>query len=252
MNPINLAGKVAIVTGAGKGIGREVAFAIAENDGMPVVVDIDRQSAETTAREIAAITGQAPCFQIADMSEVGAVEAMVDAVYKQFGKIDILVNNAGILDNSLIEELEEEQWDRVIDINLKSAFFCSKFVYSHMKESGSGQIVNIASVAGRMGGHSVGCAYAASKAGIIGMTKNFARKCAPYGIGVNAVAPGTVESDMSRQFTPEQLERLYANIPMKRLGTPKEIANAVVFLASGASAFITGAVIDVNGGMHMD
>jgi 3-oxoacyl-[acyl-carrier protein] reductase len=244
-------GKVVIVTGAARGIGRVIAQTLAENGALPVVVDIDEQAAGQAAAELAGVTGKEPAYRAADLTDVSAVKAMVDSVYHTYGEIDALVNNAGILDSASIEELEEEQWDRVIDCNLKSAFFCSKFVYRYMKEQGYGRIVNVASVAGRMGGIGAGCAYAASKGGMIGMTMNFARKCAPFGVCVNAVAPGTVESGMSAGFTPEQAERIYATIPMRRFAALSEIASAALFLASDASSYMTGAVLDVNGGMFM-
>lgn len=251
MNPFSMDGHIVIVTGAAQGIGRAIAQGLAENGAIPVIADINGEAAAKAAAELAQLIGKEPCYYAVDLTNAAAVQLMAENIFEKFGRIDALVNNAGILDNSLIEELEEESWDRVIDCNLKSAFFCSKYVYKYMKEQGRGHIVNVASVAGRMGGHSVGCAYAASKGGMIGMTMNFARKSAPFGVCVNAVAPGTIESGMSADFTPEQSERLFSNIPMRRFGGLNEIANAVIFLACDASSYMTGAVVDVNGGMFM-
>jgi len=231
--------RTVIVTGAAQGIGEAIAKAFAENGDLPIILDINQPGDKESI------------WYRVDLTDAKAVKQAVEDIAKKYGKIDVLVNNAGILDNSTIEELEEDHWDRVIDCNLKSAFFCSKYVYEHMKSAGKGNIVNVASVAGRMGGISVGCAYAASKGGLIAMTMNFARKAAPFGVSVNAIAPGTVESGMALNFTPEQTQRLAAAIPMKRFAKLSEIAKAVLFLSSDASAYMCGAVLDVNGGMYM-
>ncbi|MCL2580514.1 MAG: 3-oxoacyl-ACP reductase FabG [Oscillospiraceae bacterium] len=251
MHGFGMDDKIAVITGAAQGIGRAIAQAFAESGALPVVVDINESAAKNAAEELSATTGKEPAWYAADLTDVAAVKQMVGDIVKQHGQVDVLVNNAGILDNSLIEELDEDHWDKVIDCNLKSAFFCSKYVYEHMKAAGKGHIVNVASVAGRMGGHSVGCAYAASKGGMIGLTMNFARKAAPFGVCVNAIAPGTVESGMALDFTPEQTERLHAAIPTRRFGKLSEIASATLFLGSDASSYMCGAVLDVNGGMHM-
>ena len=251
MDALNLKGKFVIVTGSAQGIGKSIAQAFAENGAMPIVVDINEGASEITAKELAKITGKEPAWHCADLTNVSSVKKMINSIAEKYGRIDILVNNAGILDNSTIEELEEDHWDRVIDCNLKSAFFCSKYAFEHMKAVGKGHIVNVASVAGRMGGISAGCAYAASKGGMIGLTMNFARKAAPFGVSVNAIAPGTVESGMALNFTPEQTQRIASAIPMRRFAKLCEIASAVLFLSSDSASYMCGAVLDVNGGMHM-
>jgi 3-oxoacyl-[acyl-carrier protein] reductase len=165
--------------------------------------------------------------------------------------LDILVNNAGILSTASAETITEAEWDRVMNINVKSAMFASREALRHMKTQGWGRIVNISSIAGRNGGVSSGCAYSASKAALFGLTMCLAGKTAANGITVNAVAPGTTQSDMVKKFTDDEFSKALSTIPMGRLGLPEEIAETVAFLVSDASAFITGAIIDVNGGMFM-
>jgi len=251
MDVFSVEGKVVIVTGSAQGIGKEIAKAFAENKALPVVVDIKKAEAENTAKELAEITGKEPVWYAVDLTNVSEIKRFIDDVVARFGKIDVLVNNAGILDFSQIEDLEEEQWDRVIECNLKSVFFCSKYTFEKMKAAGKGRIINVASVAGRMGGISAGCAYAASKGGMIALTMSFARKAAPFGVSVNAIAPGTVEKGMSSNFTPEQSRKVFDTIPMQRFAKLSEIAYATLFLATDASSYMCGAVLDVNGGMYM-
>jgi 3-oxoacyl-[acyl-carrier protein] reductase len=175
----------------------------------------------------------------------------VAAVAREFGRVDVLVNNAGILHTTAIAAITEAEWDRILAVNLKGAFFLSQQVLPHMQARGWGRIVNVASVAGRMGGYGSGLAYSASKAGLIGLTMGMARHVAEFGITVNAVAPGTTRSPIVAQFSSEQLEALRQRIPVRRLGEPKDTAAVVGFLASDEAGFITGAVVDVNGGMFM-
>lgn len=242
--------RVAIVTGGAKGIGRSIALTFAEKGIIPVIADIDSDNAQKVADEIRQKGISAEGYEI-DVSNVDHIAQMVDSVYKRFNQIDILVNNAGILSKASIEDLDEKEWDRVMDINVKSAMFCSKHVIKHMENQKWGRIINISSLAGRMGGFSTGCAYSTSKAAILGMTMCIARKVAGSNITVNAVAPGTTESEMAKGFTNEELAKFKQTIPVGRLGKPENIAETVSFLASDDASFITGAVIDVNGGMFM-
>lgn len=242
--------RVAIVTGAARGIGRAIALALAEHGVIPVAVDIDADGAQRVVAEIAQMGVAAASYPV-DVSNVEQVTAMVDDVARQYGHVDILVNNAGVLSTAAIEELDEAEWDRVMNINVKSAVFATQQVLKYMRRQGWGRIVNISSLAGRMGGISAGCAYSTSKAALLGMTMCIARQVAPHHITVNAIAPGTTESAILQGFTPEQVRKLAASVPVGRLGKPEDVARTVVFLASEAADFITGAVIDVNGGMFM-
>jgi len=186
-----------------------------------------------------------------DVSQYEDVVRLVGDTVAQFGRLDILVNNAGVLSNTAYDELSEAEWDHVLDTNLKSAMFAAREALRPMQAQGWGRVISISSLAGRSGGVSVGPAYVASKAGLIGLTRHLAKIAARRGVTVNAVAPGTTETDIVKQFTEEQTQAIFEAIPVGRLGKPEEIAATVAFLASDAAAFITGAVIDVNGGMYM-
>lgn len=242
--------RVAIVTGAGQGIGKAIAMSFHKKGACLAIVDLNPDIAEKTASEINAAGGRAFAFQ-ADVSRVDDIKKMVEAVIAAFGRIDILINNAGILHKTPIEDITEDEWDRIMAINLKSVFFVTQQALPYMKERGYGRIVNISSLAGRMGGYANGVAYSASKAGIIGLSRAFATRLAQFGITVNAVAPGTTETDLIKQLPKENIEMLKQSIPMKRLGKPENIADTVAFLASDEAEFITGAVIDINGGIYM-
>ncbi len=242
--------KVAIITGSARGIGRAAALALAKKGIIPVVVDIDAEEAAQVVEEIAQLGITTTSFCV-DVSCIEGIVHMIDAVAKQFGHVDILVNNAGILSTGTIGELEEAEWERVMNINVKSIAFASQQAYVYMKKQNWGRIINISSVAGRMGGYSAGCAYATSKAAIHGMTFSMARSAAAHHVTVNAIAPGPIETDILKGFTPEQVRNLELTIPVRTLGKPENIAETIVFLASEAAGFITGAVIDVNGGIFM-
>lgn len=242
--------KVAIVTGAGQGIGKAIVLTFAKEGGIVVIVDANAQTAREVELEVVAAGGRALSFAL-DVSDVGGLKVMVEHVVDQFGTVDILVNNAGILHSTKIEDITEHEWDRMMNVNLKSAFFASQQVLPHMKKQKQGRIINMASLAGRMGGYANGVAYSASKAGMIGLTMAIARRVAEFNITVNAVAPGTTESDIIKQFSSEQQESLRKLIPLQRLGKTQNIADVVAFLASDKAEFITGATIDINGGMFM-
>jgi 3-oxoacyl-[acyl-carrier protein] reductase len=246
---LSLTDKVALVTGAAQGIGKAVALLLARNGADLIVSDINLEKAEETAKEIQAIGRRAVAIKV-DVASLGDVEQMVEAVLEHFGHIDILINNAGITRDRLILRMTEEDWDAVLNINLKGTFHCTKVVIRHMSKQRNGRIVNIASVVGEMG--NAGQAnYSASKAGVIGFTKTIAREFAQRGINVNAIAPGYIETPMTEALPEKAKEELKRVIPMERLGRPEDVAEAVLFLVSEASSYITGQVLNVNGGIYM-
>lgn len=242
--------KIAIITGAGQGIGKAIALEFAKEGAIPVIVDINAKTAGEVESEVKALGVKSMSIQV-DVSNVNEIKSMVEKVVQQFCTVDILVNNAGILHSTLIEDITEQEWDRMMNINLKSVFFVSQQVLPFMKKQRQGRIINMTSLAGRMGGYANGVGYSATKAGIIGLTMGIARRVAEFNITVNAVAPGTTESEIIKQFSAEQQEALKQMIPLKRLGKTQNIADVVTFLASDKAEFITGATIDVNGGMFM-
>jgi len=246
---LKLTGKVALVTGAAQGIGRAIALLLARNGADIVVSDINLEKAEETAKEIRAIGPKAMAVKV-DVSNLGDVERMVEGILEKLAKIDILVNNAGITRDKLVLRMTEEDWDAVLGVNLKGTFNCTKAVIRHMAKQRSGKIVNIASVVGEMG--NAGQAnYSASKAGVIGLTKTIAREYAQRGINVNAIAPGYIETPMTDALPEKVKEELKRMIPLERLGRPKDVAEAVLFLVSQSSSYITGQVLNVNGGIYM-
>jgi 3-oxoacyl-[acyl-carrier protein] reductase len=246
---LKLTGKVALVTGAAQGIGRAVGLLLARNGADIVVSDINLEKAEETAKEIRAIGPKAMAVKV-DVSNLSDVERMVEAIIEKLAKIDILVNNAGITRDKLILRMTEEDWDAVLGVNLKGTFNCTKTVIRHMAKQRSGKIVNIASVVGEMG--NAGQAnYSASKAGVIGLTKTIAREYAQRGITVNAIAPGYIETPMTDALPEKAKEELKKLIPMERLGKPEDVAEAVLFLVCEESSYITGQVLNVNGGIYM-
>ena len=246
---MELKDRVALVTGGAQGIGKAVALLLAKNGADIAVSDVNLQKAEETAGEIQSLGRKAMAVK-ADVSSSEDVERMVQAIMERFGRIDILVNNAGIARDKLILRMTEEDWDAVLNVNLKGTFHCTRTVIRHMSKQRYGKIVNIASVVGEMG--NAGQAnYAASKAGVIGLTKTVAREFAQRGINVNAIAPGYIATPMTDALPEKAKEELQRMIPMERLGKPEDVAEAVLFLVSEASSYITGQVINVNGGIYM-
>ena len=241
-------GKAAIVTGAARGIGKAIAAALADRGAGVAVVDIDEESAGRAASEIGENTLAVKC----DVGDEASVQQMVEAVAAHFGRIDIAVNNAGICERVRVEDLTVEQWDRTLGINLRGPFMVSKAVLEHMKPLGAGRIINIASIAGKIGGLMVGLHYTASKGGILAVTRGLARELAAYGITVNSVCPAMVDTDMGGLFQGDEKANYLKGVPLKRLATADDVAGAVVYLASDAASYITGEVIDVNGGIVMD
>lgn len=245
-----LEGKAALVTGASRGIGRAIAIRLAEA-GADVAVNYSgsEQAAEEVVRHIESLGRRA--FKVkADVASSAQVEEMVKQVLDQFGKLDILVNNAGITRDNLIMRMKEEEFDQVMNTNLKGVFNCIKAVTRPMMKQRSGKIINISSVVGVLGNPGQ-ANYVAAKAGVIGLTKSAARELASRNIAVNAVAPGFIETDMTDKLTTEQREQMLQQIPAARLGKPEDIARVVRFLASDDAAYMTGQTIHVDGGMYM-
>ena len=243
-----LEGKIALVTGAAKGIGRAIALALAA-DGATVVVNYNgsKERAEQVVEGIKALGADGMAYQC-NVADTAATADMVKEVIKTYGKLDILVNNAGITRDNLIMKMSEEDFDAVIDANLKGCFNTIKAVSRQMLKQRAGRIINITSVSGILG--NAGQAnYAASKAGIIGLTKTMARELASRGITVNAVAPGFVDTDMTQVLPENVKEAATAQIPLGRFGKPEDIANMVAYLASEKASYITGQIISVDGGM---
>ncbi|MFN2224581.1 MAG: 3-oxoacyl-ACP reductase family protein [Chloroflexota bacterium] len=244
-----MGGKSAIITGAARGIGLEVARVLAQAGASVALVDVDEESAEAAAAGLRA-SGYIAMSAAADVSNRDQVQAMVAQVFQQLGRIDILINNAGVCPITTVGEISADEWDFVLGVNLKGAFLCSQAVIPLMRRQRAGKIVNIASSAGQMGGLAVGLHYTASKAGLLGLTKGLARILAPD-IQVNAVSPGTTESEMTRGWSQEAIDGIVRGIPAGRLGQPADVAAAVRFLASVESDFITGQTLSVNGGLLM-
>lgn len=246
---MELVGKLALVTGAAQGIGKAVALLLAREGADVAVSDVNIEKAEETCREIQSLGRNAMAINV-DVRRADDVEKMVQAIMERFGRIDILVNNAGIARDKLILRMTEEDWDAVLDVNLKGTFHCTKAVIKHMSKQRSGKIVSIASVVGEMG--NAGQAnYSASKAGVIGLTKTVAREFAQRGINVNAIAPGYIQTPMTDALPEKAKDDLKRLIPMERLGQPEDVAQAVLFLVSDRSSYITGHVLKVNGGIYM-
>jgi len=247
---LTLQEKVAVVTGGSRGIGRAIALELARR-GAKVVVNYHKspEAAEAVVNEIKASGGQAAAFQ-ADVADAAAAQSLIKFAVETFGDLHILVNNAGITRDKLIMMITEEDWDAVLDTNLKSTFICAKAAVRHMLRKRYGRIINIASVAGQMGNPGQ-TNYSASKAGQIGFTKALAREVAGRNITVNAIAPGFVDTEILASMAPEILEAALKFVPLGRKGKPEEIAYAVAFLASDEAAYITGQTLGVDGGMAM-
>lgn len=246
---MGLKDKTAIVTGGSRGIGKAVALALAKAGADIAVADVNLEAAEEAANEIRALGRKALAVK-ANVADSADAKKMVETAVKEFGKVDILVNNAGITRDTLLMRMKEEDWDAVLNVNLKGVYNCTKAVVSGMMKRRYGRIVNIASVVG-ITGNAGQANYASAKAGMIGFTKSIAKEVASRGITVNAVAPGFIQTQMTDVLPEDVKAKLMEQIPIGRLGQPEDIANAVLFLASDSASYITGQTISVNGGMVM-
>jgi 3-oxoacyl-[acyl-carrier protein] reductase len=247
---MKLAGKTALVTGASRGIGREIALELARQ-GADVVVNYagSEAKAHEVVEEIKGLGREALAIQC-DVSKSESVTDMIKGTVEHFGKLDILINNAGITRDNLLMRMKENEWDDVMNINLKGVFLCTKAVTRQMMKQRSGRIINMSSVVG-VSGNPGQANYVAAKAGVIGLTKTSAKELASRGITVNAIAPGFITTEMTDQLTEDIQNEMLKMIPLAQFGEPKDIANCVVFLASDDSRYITGQTIHVNGGMVM-
>jgi len=246
---MELQGKISIITGAARGIGFEIARLFAREGAYVVIVD--RKGAEDSASCLQAQGFDALAFSL-DITDIEAVNRAVDIVVQSKGQIDILVNNAGIIARGGVLDLTREQWLKVMDVNLNGNFYFCKAVIPHMIRQKSGNIINITSVAGKMGDITAAPVYGTSKGAVNALTKSLARQLAEYGIRVNAVAPHAIETDMSAEWSEEKRLAVIEAIPLKRMGKPEEVAEAALFLASARASFITGETLNVNGGYLMD
>jgi 3-oxoacyl-[acyl-carrier protein] reductase len=246
---MDLTGKVAIVTGAGQGIGREISLLFAKHGANVVVGDLNFESAKQVAREIDEIGTKGIPHQV-DVSQKESAQGLVQAAIDTFGGIDILVNNAGITRDAMLHKMEEEQFDQVIAVHMKGTFLCMQAAAVHMRQKQKGKIINISSIAGKVGNMGQ-VNYAGAKAGIVGMTKAAAKELAKFQVNVNAVQPGFIDTDMTRAVPEKVREIKIVEIPMQRVGQPLDIAKAVVFLGSDYSDYMTGNVLEVTGGRFM-
>ena len=244
--------KTALITGAARGIGKAIALFLAKEGANVILNDIDEEAGQQASQEIQRKTGAKVFFVKANVARGKEVKNMISVIEKEFTNLHILVNNVGILSQEGIEEINLDSWREVIEMNLTGAFICTKFAIPFMKEQEYGRIINISSLAAECGGLNIGVAYASSKAGILGFTRSLAKELAPSNITVNAVAPSLIETCMGEIFTPQQKQQVINQTPLGRLGKPEDVAFAVSFLASEKAGFITGEIVDVNGGLFIN
>lgn len=242
--------RTAVITGGSKNIGLAIAEKFS-HAGLQVAIVSSNSKHLNTAQTYLMSKGYSASQWVCDISKVDSIPPMLEKIHQRHGSIDILVNCAGILDLSAVEDTTEEMWDAVIEINLKGTFFMTQKSLPFLKAGTDPRVINISSNAGRMGGYANAMSYTASKGGMISITYGLARKLAPFGITVNCIAPGTIESDMSRMRDAETHKKLLEKFPLGRIGTVEEVASAALYFASRESGFSTGAVLDVNGGMFM-
>ncbi len=242
---MRLRDRVAIITGGGQGIGRATCLLLAKEGANIVIAEHNPTTAETVGKEVEGLGVRSLVLQT-DVSNSDSVRSMVNQTLDSFGRIDILINNAGIFSYTQVEECTEEEWDRIMAVNLKGPFLCSQAVIDTMKKQNSGRIISLGSLAGQVGGLVSSAPYAASKAGVMCLTKSLARALGPHNITVNAIAPGVAATDMTTNH-PD----LTAQMVLGRVAEPVEVANAILFLASDEGSYVTGFTLNVNGGMFM-
>lgn len=250
MYGIDLEGKVAVVTGSGRGIGQGIARILGEAGATVIVADVDLERAQEMASALEA-AGMTAMDVGVDVSDEESVDAMVGAALHRFAGIDILVNNAGVQSYVGFEDTPLAEWNRVLSINLTGMFLCTKAVYAVMKERGGGAIVNLASMAARTGGQASPVSYTSSKAGAIGITKSTARSLGKYGIRVNAICPGIIDTEMIAHWDDDLRIHWEDQMPLGRLGTIEDVAKVVLFLVSDLAVYVTGTTTDINGGYAM-
>ena len=246
---MRLAGKVSIITGAGRGIGHATALKFAREGAKVIVCDLDQNTVDAAVKDVRDAGGEAHGF-VVDVTAPASIQAMVDAVMQRYGRIDVLVNNAGIVQDAQLLKMREDQFDRVIDVNLKGTYNCTKAMAGIMVEQGAGVILNASSIVGLYGNFGQ-TNYAASKFGVIGMVKTWARELGRKGVRANAVCPGFVETSILSSIPDKVLEGLKARVPLGRLAKPEDVANTYAFLASDEASYINGAVIEVSGGLTL-
>ncbi len=247
-SPLTLAGRTAVVTGGSRNLGLAVAGKFAASGMQVGLLSVSPGAAEAAARSLG---GQLAIGIQCDVTNAGSVQGALTRVADRFGGIDVVVNSAGVLDMAKIEEMSVEHWDKVMAINLRGTFLVIQKALPYLEKSRAARVINLSSNSGRMGGFENGMAYSASKGGVIALTYGLARQLAARNITVNCIAPGTIESDMSRARDPAALTRLLNRFPVGRLGTADEVAAAACYFASEEAGFTTGAVLDVNGGLFM-
>jgi 3-oxoacyl-[acyl-carrier protein] reductase len=243
---MRLAGKISIITGAGRGIGHATALKFAREGAKVIICDLDQDTVDAAVSDVRSAGGEAHGF-VVDVTAPASIQAMVDAVMQRYGRIDVLVNNAGIVQDAQLLKMREDQFDRVIDVNLKGTYNCTKAMAGIMVEQGAGVILNASSIVGLYGNFGQ-TNYAASKFGVIGMVKTWARELGRKGVRANAVCPGFVETSILSSIPDKVLESLKARVPLGRLAKPEDVANTYAFLASDEASYINGAVIEVSGG----
>ena len=247
---MKLAKKVAIVTGAAQGIGRAIALRLAKEGIFVVVTDINLEKLRESEKEVKKF-GECLSLKV-DVSCPDEVNKTVDKVIKKLGRVDILVNNAGITARGSIEKVDDETLDRILAVNFKGTFYCCRTVVPVMKRQNYGKIVNISSITGKQGDNTTAPCYGASKGAVATLTKSLARQLGPFGINVNAVAPHAIDTPMMKYWNEKKRREVSESLPIRRLGTPEDVAAAVAFLASNEAAFITGQIINIDGGHFMD